>query len=171
MRILNLGCGQSKQEGEIGIDILPGKRVDLVADLDGNLLPFQNNSIDIIRSNHCLEHLSNTLKVMEEIHRILKPNGIAEITVPHVSNIGFFKDPTHKRPFTYETFDYFVRGKKPIAYTNIDFEYLERSLVFGSGFRGKIGKLLFKISARKYEKYYTWRYPCYEIFVKLKALK
>ncbi|VAX30387.1 hypothetical protein MNBD_NITROSPIRAE01-676 [hydrothermal vent metagenome] len=171
MKILNLGCGHNKQNDEIGVDILPGERVDVVADLDGNRLPFLSNSIDLIRSNHCFEHLSNTVKIMEEVHRILKPNAIAEITVPHVSNIGFFRDPTHKRPFTYETFDYFVKDIDTVKYTNIEFEYLKKTLIFSTGLRGKIGKLIFNISPRQYEKYYTWRYPCYELFVALKAIK
>ncbi len=171
MKILNFGCGNSKREDEIGLDILPGKCVDVIADLDGNLLPFLSNSIDLIRSNHCFEHLSNTVEIMEEVHRVLKPDGIAEITVPHVSNIGFFRDPTHKRPFTYDTFDYFIRGMNTVKYTNIEFEYLKKSLIFGSGLRGKIGKFIFSLSPRKYEKYYTWSYPCYEHTVELKAIK
>ncbi|MFV2055157.1 MAG: methyltransferase domain-containing protein [Thiohalomonadales bacterium] len=170
MIILNLGCGNNKISDEIGVDILPGKNVDCVADLDGNRLPFLSNSIDLIRSNHCFEHLSNTVQIMEEVHRILKPSGIAEITVPHVSNIGFFTDPTHKRPFTYGTFDYFVKDIETVKYTEIEFEYLEKRLVFSTGLRGRIGEFISKISMRSYEKYYTWRYPCYEIYVKLKAI-
>jgi SAM-dependent methyltransferase len=158
-------------EDEIGVDILPGKGVDIIADLDGNRLPFLCNSIDLIRSNHCFEHLSNTVQIMEEVYRVLKPGGIAEITVPHVSNIGFFQDPTHKRPFTYGTFDYFVRDIDTVKYSDAEFDYVERRLVFSSGLRGKIGKLLSSISPRKYEKYYTWKYPCYEIYVKLRVAK
>ncbi len=171
MKILNLGCGSNKKTDEIGVDILNVKNIDVIADLDGNLLPFRSNSIDLIRSSHCFEHLSNTVKIMEEVHRVLKPNGIAEITVPHVSNIGYFRDPTHKRPFTYDTFDFFVRDIETVKYTNIEFEYLKKTLIFSSGLRGKIGKLIFNISPRQYEKYYTWRYPCYELCVKLKAIK
>jgi len=170
VNILNLGCGNKTLDDEIGVDILPGEKVGVVANLDGNKLPFLDNSIDLIRSNHCFEHLNNTVQVMEEVHRILKPGGIAEITVPHVSNIGFFADPTHQRPFTYATFDYFVRGIDTVRYTDVEFEYLEKRLVFGSGLRGKIGELISKLSMRRYEKYYTWKYPCYEIYVKLKAV-
>ena len=127
--------------------------------------------MDIIRSNHCFEHISNLVNLITDLHRILKPGGILEFTVPHVSNIEYFRDPTHKTPFIYTTMDYFVKDLKPIAYTDIEFEYLERKMCFGKGLRGKIGALLFKISPRKYEKYYTWSYPCYEIYFRLKALK
>lgn len=171
MIVLNLGCGDKKLKGEIGVDILPFGGADIVSDLNKYFLPFLESSVDVVRSNHCLEHLNDIVGIMEEIHRILKPGGIAEISVPHVSNIEFFRDPTHKQPFTYGTFDYFVKGEKPVAYTPVEFKYMEKRLIFSKGLRGFIGQLIYKISARRYEKYYAWKYPCYEVYVKLKAVK
>lgn len=169
--IINLGCGNKKLAEEIGVDIIDGPLVDIVADLNQYPLPFDDNSVDIVRSSHCFEHLDNIVTLMDDLHRMLKPGGILEFTVPHVSNIGFFRDPTHKHSFTLGTMDYFVRGQKPIAYTTIEFEYIERKLCFGGGLRGKIGELLAKISERRYEKYYCWKYPTNEIYYKLRALK
>lgn len=171
MTILNLGCGDKKLQGEIGVDILSFEGVDVVTDLNGVSLPFLESSVDMIRSNHCLEHLNDIVTIMEELHRILKPGGLLEISVPHVSNIGFFRDPTHKQPFTYGSFDYFVKGEKPVAYTPIEFEYIERELRFSKGIRSFVGQILYKISSRRYEKYYSWKYPCYEVYVKLRVLK
>lgn len=170
MICLNLGCGDKKQPGEIGVDIIPGKLVDVVVDLNSPL-PFLTGSVDYIYSNHSLEHLSNTIEIMEEIHRVLKPDGIVEIFVPHARNIEFFRDPTHKRAFTYGTFDYFVKDSKPVIYTDIEFAYITRELIFSKSINGKLGKFLYKISPRRYEKYYSWRYPCSELHVKLKVLK
>ena len=169
--ILNLGCGHSKSDNEYGIDIINTPSVDIVANLGKKYLPIKSSSVDKIVSNHFLEHVSDTVSAMEEIHRILKPDGIAHIKVPHVSNIGFYKDPTHMRPFTYDTFDFFVKNKKPVEYTKINFEYIKKELIFSKGLRGKIGYFLFKLSPRSYEKYYTWKYPCYEIEVILRAIK
>ena len=169
--IVNLGCGSKKLPEEIGVDIIKLPNVDIVADLNKYPMPFDENSVDEVRSSHCFEHLDNLVALMEDIHRILKPGGLLIFTVPHVSNIDFFRDPTHKRPFTLGTMDYFIRGSKPVKYTNIEFEYLERELRFGGGLRGKIGKLLFNLSARRYEKYHCWQYPCNEIFYALRALK
>ena len=169
--ILNLGCGNNKKPEEIGVDIIDGPCVDIVADLNIYPMPFEDNSADIIRSTHCFEHLDNTVALMEDIHRILKPEGVLEFTVPHVSNIEYFRDPTHKRPFTLGTMDYFVRGTATPKYTNIEFEYLDRKLRFGGGLRGSIGKLLAMLSERRYEKYYCWKYPCNEIYYSLKCLK
>lgn len=169
--ILNLGCGNKKLPEEIGVDIIATNATDIICDLSMPPLPFDENSIDEIRSNHFLEHLDNVVAIMEEVHRILKPGGIIKTTVPHVSNIEFFRDPTHKTAFTYGSFDYFVRDRKPVAYTTIEFEYISREMKFSNGLRGKIGKLLFNISPRKWEKYYAWKYPCYEMTVVLRALK
>lgn len=168
--ILNLGCGNEKLPEEIGVDIIDGPMVDVVTDLNQYPLPFKNNSVDIVRSSHCFEHLDNLIALMEDIHRMLKPGGILEFTVPHVSNIEFFRDPTHKHSFTLGTMDYFVRGIKPIEYTPVEFEYIERRLCFGGGLRGKIGALISRLSERRYEKYYCWKYPTNEIHYKLRAL-
>ena len=169
--IVNLGCGKDKKPEEIGVDIMAGPNVDVVADLNIYPMPFEDNSVDIIRSSHCFEHLNNLVALMEDIHRILKPGGLLEFTVPHVSNIDYYRDPTHIRPFTLGTMDYFVKGQQPFKYTNVEFEYLKKVLTFGGGLRGKIGELLAWLSVRRYEKYYCWKYPCYEIHYKLRALK
>ncbi len=169
--IINLGCGNKKGECEIGVDIIPTPMVDIVTDLNHYPLPFADNSVDIVRSSHCFEHIDDLIALMEDIHRMLKPGGILEFTVPHVSNIEFFRDPTHKHSFTLGTMDYFVRGIKPIAYTDVEFEYLSRELRFGGGLRGKIGRLLARLSERRYEKYYCWKYPCNEIAYRLRTLK
>lgn len=167
---LNLGCGDTVAPGEFGVDIRPTPAVSVVADIGGSL-PFRSDSVDSVTSIHCLEHMKDVVAVIEEIYRVLKPNGILNVAVPHVSNIGFFRDPTHYRPFTLGTFDYFVRGAKPVDYTPVEFEYVDRRLVFGRGLRGSIGKMLYKLSPRRYEKYSAWKYPCYEIRVTLRALK
>lgn len=169
--IINLGCGNKKQQGEIGVDIIATPEVDIVTDLNQYPLPFEDNSVDIVRSSHVFEHIDDLIALMEDIHRMLKPGGLLEFTVPHVSNIDFFRDPTHKHSFTFGTMDYFVRDMKPIAYTEIEFEYLHRELRFGSGLRAAIGRLLTKLSIRRYEKYYCWKYPCIEIAYRLRVLK
>ena len=171
MKIVNLGCGNKKLAEEIGVDIIPGPYVDIVTDLNTYPLPFPDNSVDIVRSSHVFEHLDDLIALMEDIHRMLKPNGLLEFTVPHVSNIEYFRDPTHKRPFISGTMDYFIKDLKPIEYTTINFEYIDRTLMFGKGLRGRIGKIISTISLRKYEKYYCWKYPCNEISYKMRALK
>lgn len=54
-------------------------------------LSFKDNSYDIVLNNHVLEHISNDKRAIKEIQRILKPRGIAIITVP-----GNWKKKTKK---------------------------------------------------------------------------
>lgn len=55
--------------------------------LNGNLmnLPFESNFFDFIICNHVLEHVENVNSAISEIHRTLKPNGLAITQVP-ISN-------------------------------------------------------------------------------------
>ena len=168
--ILNLGSGSKVAADEIGVDILPEPGVGVVCNLDRYPLPFRTASVDRIRTHHCLEHLRDLVGVMEEVHRVLKAGGVLEVVVPHFGHIGFWRDPTHTRPFTYGTFDYFVRGKKPVAYTPVEFEYVKRELRFGSGPRAFLGKLLAGISVRRWEKYYRTAFAAQELIVHLKSL-
>lgn len=80
---LDIGCGCSARPGFVGIDL--SWRADLMLDIrDG--LPFPDNSILEIRSDHCFEHLRlpDVVYVLKECHRVLKPGGILDFTVPHI---------------------------------------------------------------------------------------
>lgn len=59
-----------------------------------------------------LEHLVDIIKVMEEIHRILKPSGKVEIIVPYYRSKNAFTDPTHKHFFTEKSMVYFTQNRK-----------------------------------------------------------
>lgn len=45
-------------------------------------LPFEDNTFDFILCNHVLEHIPDDNKAMEELYRILKPNGTAILQIP-----------------------------------------------------------------------------------------
>ena len=96
MQKLNLGSGNFLKKGYINIDFYNPK-----ADVQHNLniipYPFDSNSIDIIEADHVIEHLHDVFAVMVELHRIIKPNGILKIKVPHFSR--GMSHPDHKRGF------------------------------------------------------------------------
>ncbi len=50
---------------------------------------FPDNSFDIVRLRHVLEHLDNPRKVLTEIKRILKPGGQVIITTPNIRSFNF----------------------------------------------------------------------------------
>lgn len=47
-----------------------------------NQMPFPGNSFDFVTMKHTLEHLRDPLGALKEIHRVLRPNGVAFLIVP-----------------------------------------------------------------------------------------
>ncbi len=50
--------------------------------MDLHRIPFPDNSIDVVFCNHVMEHVNDDKKCMQEIKRVLKPNGFALIQSP-----------------------------------------------------------------------------------------
>ena len=107
MKVLDLGCGPNKTPGAIGLDKAKIQGVDIVHDLEKFPYPFKDNEIDKVISTHCVEHIDNFVGLMEEIHRICKPNAEIKFIVPYYTSKDFFTDFTHKHAFTEHTFNYF----------------------------------------------------------------
>lgn len=108
--LLDLGCGRRKHAGAIGIDNVPLETIDVVADLLSAPYPFATACADEVILSHVLEHFTfdEISMVLDEVHRILKPQGVLTISVPHALSVAFSSDPTHKTRFTFETFYYFT---------------------------------------------------------------
>jgi SAM-dependent methyltransferase len=105
--MLDIGCGNRKRTGALGIDINPDTDADVVHDLNSFPYPFADSAFDDIYADNVLEHLDNIVKVMEEIHRISRPGGLVKVIVPYFRARWAFIDPTHKHFFTTESFSYF----------------------------------------------------------------
>ena len=58
------------------------KDYETVIEMDLTALTFANNRYDFIYCSHVLEHIPNDKKAISEIYRVLKPGGIAMLTVP-----------------------------------------------------------------------------------------
>ena len=113
-RILNIGCGRTKPIDHFGIDITAHDCVDLVADLNDGI-PIPDNSFDVVIAVDFLEHTipQKNIFIMEEIYRVLAPNGRAYCVVPSTdgNNMGAFQDPTHFSFWNERKFWYFLDGK------------------------------------------------------------
>jgi SAM-dependent methyltransferase len=107
MRRLNVGCGRDVRSGWLNLDVarLPG--VDVVHDLDRFPWPFEDNSFDEIVLINVLEHLSDTIKAMNELYRISAPGAKVTVRVPYWNSPDAISDPTHKASFNERTFDFF----------------------------------------------------------------
>ena len=108
---LDIGCGENKQEGFVGMDIRPGAGVDIVQDLETFPWPLPDESVSLAVSSHVLEHINPHkfvfMNLMNEVWRILKPGGRFAIAVPYAGSPGYWQDPTHVNGINENTFHYF----------------------------------------------------------------
>jgi len=71
-----LGCGLMKQSDKNSIRNISSMRgVDLISNLEKGNIPFENNSVEGVILSHCLEYIPNYIPLINEIWRILKPDG------------------------------------------------------------------------------------------------
>ncbi|MGY1423792.1 class I SAM-dependent methyltransferase [Bacillus cereus] len=167
---LHLGCGRTILEGWINLDITPMEGVDIIADLNQcktQPLPLDDNSIDEFLASHLLEHIQEPLDLMEDLHRIAKPNATMVCRVPYGSSDDAFEDPTHIRQFFLNSFSYF---SQPI-YWRADYGYRgdwqidKLSLVVnGETYAGKTAKEIL-------DDVHKYRNIVIEMIVHLKAIK
>jgi SAM-dependent methyltransferase len=110
-RVVQLGSGfATRIPGAIHVDIASDTNPDIIFDLNNTPYPFPDNSVNVIVAISILEHLSNFLGAMAEIHRIAKPGASVYILVPHFSSAASFVDPTHCQHLSARSCDYFICG-------------------------------------------------------------
>lgn len=137
---IDIGCGNKKKVGRIGIDQVDLPEIDIVADIEQGLSFLPDHSVDEIHCRSVLEHITNFEHLLSEIMRVLKKNGRAYIFVPHFSNPYYYSDPTHLRFFGLYTFYYYVdtkyqiRRKVPCFYSDLRIQIISQRLIFRSKF-------------------------------------
>jgi SAM-dependent methyltransferase len=107
---LNLGGGARRLPGYFSLDCVAATRPDILADLNEPLTELPDNSVDAIYARHTLEHITRFMDLLQELHRVTRPDGQIEIIVPHFSNPFGYSDPTHVRFFGLYSFYYFCAG-------------------------------------------------------------
>jgi SAM-dependent methyltransferase len=126
---LNLGCGNDIREGWINLDNIKLPGVDIVCDIEKEALPFADGTLDEIYAEGILEHV-DLVPVLKELHRVLKPGGSLEIKVPHFTSRYNFIDPTHKRMFSFQTFEFFLSGARRDYYFDFHFSQIPQAKIF-----------------------------------------
>jgi SAM-dependent methyltransferase/DNA-directed RNA polymerase subunit RPC12/RpoP len=91
-RILDLGCGAGSLPAQlagmrvIGVDVDPkelARNPDLACVCaESHRIPFASGSFDFIVCHHSLEHIRDVLATIEEIRRVLSPEGRLFVSVP-----------------------------------------------------------------------------------------
>lgn len=71
-------------------------------------LPLPSSSFDMISMFHVLEHLASPRTVMQEIYRLLRPNGVLILTLPNVTNLrNRLRLLAGRSPHTHDIRDWF----------------------------------------------------------------
>ena len=144
---LNIGCGFKHIEGWVNIDSEEAAQPDVVHDLEqhpwtGTDGPLEDSSVDEIIARHAIEHIGETIAgrkaLWQEMYRVLKPNGLLHISVPHPFSWDAIGDPTHVNLLTPNMLHLFDKkicegwiaigaANSPLAfYWDIDFELLQK---------------------------------------------
>ncbi|MDD3725950.1 MAG: hypothetical protein PHI44_01960 [Candidatus Ratteibacteria bacterium] len=170
LKKLNIGCGKDIKKGCVNLDCIEYPGVDVVWDLDQYPWPLEDNTFSEIYAKHIVEHLNDFKKTMEEIKRISVNRARIFIVVPHFSFVGAYWDPTHKRFFSYFTFDYLKEGtyglpifktkRKKLNFTGEKYTFL--NYVFNP---------FINLSPVLYERFFCWILPCAEIIIELEVEK
>jgi len=82
---LDIGCGQKKREGFLGVDYTAYDGVDFVVDMETQKIPVPDNSVSQIYSSHFLEHLKDPVNVLVESARVAEDNALFELWTPYAS--------------------------------------------------------------------------------------
>lgn len=116
--ILDLGSGKRRlAKAVINLDVFPYPNVDIVGNAD--VLPFKNEIFDVVICQAVLEHVSNPQKVVKEIYRVLKREGLVYAEIPFLQ--GFHPDP-------YDYQRYTIQG---ITRLFVDFKKIESGVAVG----------------------------------------
>ncbi|MFN3551239.1 MAG: glycosyltransferase [Endomicrobiia bacterium] len=104
------------------IYINPENNPDILWDLNNYPWPFDDNEFDMVYCSHCLEHLEDPKKALEEIWRVSKPNAKLVLIVPHFSSRLAWWDVEHKRAFSSGLLHSFTEEYKKLSSTYARFK-------------------------------------------------
>jgi len=100
-KVLDVGCGNSPfkflintaNASYIGIDIDSADNFDYnnseKINFNGENIPFENESFENVISTEVLEHIENPEIIIDEIFRVLKPEGNAFISIPWSARVHY----------------------------------------------------------------------------------
>jgi len=137
-RHLDVGCGREPRnpfdaKELYGVDVFLGKIQDDLYFRRCNLifqpLPFDDCFFDYVSAFDLLEHIPRSsqdyatqtmrypfVNLLNEIHRVLKPQGVFYAVTPAFPFSEAFDDPTHVNTITQKTHEYFCGPKASEAY-------------------------------------------------------
>lgn len=133
---LNLGCGTDYREGWLNVDLDPdgGLEVDQRIDLFAFPWDLPSSAFDLVLASHLVEHVPHRvpgetrdgfLRFMEEVHRVLRPDGRLVVKTPHWESPKAIMDPTHTRVIHLDTWWYFSEAASLSFYSDARFALVD----------------------------------------------
>jgi SAM-dependent methyltransferase len=168
---LNFGCGRRRRADCLNVDVRAEVEPDMTFDLDRRPYPLPRGHFQRIYAHDVVEHLTDVRDFIEEVHELLTPGGMVEITTPHFSSGNSFTDPTHRHHLGYFSFDYFTEGNALNFYSAVRFEIAERQLVFHNALPDRLASRLANRRPEIYEKRFAWLFPAWFLIFRLRAVK
>jgi predicted SAM-dependent methyltransferase len=174
-KILEVGAGDNPSrprlnEKIIHLDRIKNKDIEVIHDLDKFPYPFKNEEFDEILCFNILEHVSELIKTMKELNRILKKGGIMKIKVPLFPSMYSVVDPTHKNFFVYNTFDYF-QYHAPFLYPEARFRIIKKRIRYSQNKFLNIFSYPINSFPKFYSRYLSGIFPANELYVELEKEK
>lgn len=77
---------------------------------DGERLPFRTESFDVVYSNGVLHHTPDTTGAIREVHRVLRPGGVAKVMLYHRNSLNYWIEIVLRRGVLGLEF---LRGRSP----------------------------------------------------------
>jgi len=149
---LDLGCGATPRNHYnadrcVGVDLVGCRENNVIAhDLRFGDIPFGDNTFDFVTAFDFIEHISrfawmdieqrhvnSFIRLINDISRVLKPNGKFFHKTPCYPHQEAFMDPTHVNIITEKTIVYFARIPLPGQFFTTDVYSFLRPLASSYG--------------------------------------
>jgi hypothetical protein len=100
---LDLGGAHNSPEGYTSVDT---HDANINGDVFDVLSGYIDSSVGVIRASDFLEHIEDKVRIANEIHRVLAPDGMLLSLTPSTDGRGAWQDPTHVAGYNINSFWY-----------------------------------------------------------------
>lgn len=166
---LNIGCGNKIINGYVGVDKVECLGAEYVCDIEKERLPLDDNVVDTVLLDNVIEHFLDIPSVMSELIRVSRKGANIKIITPHFSSLDSWIDPTHLHHLSFYSFDHFERGEVS-HYVGKGVRVKKKKLSFSGGVFGLVGRIIFNISPRVYERKFSFIFRASTLYVDLEVL-
>ena len=128
---LDIGCGNNKKEGFLGVDIFQNPQVDYV--MSATNLNFDSNSIEEIYSRRCIQHIKDDKKALNEMYRVLQKDGKLTLIVASWRGWLYYKLRWVFQKKTYDCFNLYTKKKLVKMLKDAGFKHVLFDML-GTGF-------------------------------------